>query len=87
MVKHLPQAKQQRCITHKVRRIKDYLSYQKLPEHDEMGQVLSQSQAKQQHRYQIQNDAYDIYKATSGEEGQQRLAAFIEKWERLNPKQ
>jgi transposase-like protein len=86
MASHLPRAKQQRCMTHKVRRLKEYLSYQQLPEHDEMGQQLSLSGAKQQRRYQIQNDAYDIYDASSLEEAQQRLAAFVEKWEVLEAK-
>ena len=86
MTKHFVNAKQQRCMTHKVRRIKEYLSYQQLPEHDETGQQLSHSQAKQQRRYQIQNDAYDIYDAPSQTEAQQRLATFIEKWEVFEPK-
>jgi len=86
MAKHLANAKQQRCMTHKVRRIKEYLSYQQLPEHDETGQQLSLSQAKQQRRYQIQNDAYDIYDAPSQAEAQQRLAAFVKKWEVFEPK-
>lgn len=86
MVKWLPQAKQQRCITHKVRRIKDYLSYAQLPEQDEQGQPLSSSQAKQQRRYQIQNEAYDIYKAEDESEAQKRLATFVEKWQLLEPK-
>ena len=86
MSKHLTRAKQQRCMTHKVRRLKEYLNYQQLPEYDEMGQQLSLSQAKQQRRYQIQNDAYDIYDATSQEEAQQSLERFVEKWELLEPK-
>lgn len=86
MAKHLARAKQQRCMTHKVRRLKEYLNYQQLPEYDEMGQQLSLSIAKQQRRYQIQKDAYDIYDASSQEEAQQSLERFVDKWEVLEPK-
>lgn len=86
IAKHLPQARQQRCITHKVRRIRNYLSYAQLPGHDEQGQVLSLTQAKRQRRFEIQHDAYDIYKAPDASEAQQRLATFIDKWESLEPK-
>lgn len=86
MAKHLPQAKQQRCITHKVRRIKDYLSYAQLPTHHEQGQPLKPSAARQQRRYQIQSDAYDIYKAEDEAEAKQHLAAFVEKWQSIEPK-
>jgi len=86
MAKWLPRAKQQRCITHKVRRIKDYLSYAQLPGQDEQGQPLSVSKAKQQRCYQIQNDAYDIYKAEDASEAKQRLATFVEKWQPIEPK-
>ncbi len=86
MAKHLPMAQQQRCMTHKVRRIKDYLSYQQLPQQDEMGQKLTEPQARRQRRSQIQNDAYEIYNASSREEAQQRLSVFVEKWKSLEPK-
>ena len=86
IVEHLPNAKQQRCITHKVRRLKEYLSHEQLPEHDESGDNLTQSQAKRQRCYQIQNDAYEIYAAVSKQEAQQRLAEFVLKWEKLEAK-
>ena len=86
MAKQLPQAKQQRCITHKVRRIKAYLSYAQLPTQTEQGQALKPADAKQQRRYQIQSDAYDIYKAEDEAAAQQRLVAFIAKWQALEPK-
>ena len=86
MSQHLPHAKQQRCITHKVRRIKAYLGYAQLSEHNEQGQPLSLSEAKQQRRYQIQSDAYDIYKAENESDAQQRLAVFVGKWKSLEPK-
>ncbi|MDJ0687184.1 MAG: hypothetical protein QNJ41_01615 [Xenococcaceae cyanobacterium MO_188.B32] len=63
-------------MTHKVRRIKDYLSYQQLPQQDEMGQKLTEPQARRQRRSQIQNDAYDIYKASSREEARATIVGF-----------
>ena len=86
MAEHLPKAKQQRCITHKVRRLKDYLSYAQLPEQNGQAQALKPSEAKQQRRYQIQSDAYDIYKAENEAEAHKRLAAFAKKWQPLEPK-
>jgi transposase-like protein len=86
MTKHLPRATQQRCIAHKVRRIKDYLSYAQLPTQTELGQALKPSESKQQRRYQIQSDAYDIYKAEDEATAKQRLAAFVEKWQPIEPK-
>ena len=69
-----------------MRRIKDYLSYQQLPKQDERGQELSPSQAKQRRRYQIQHDAYDIYKAPSLADAHQRLSTFVVRWELLEAK-
>ena len=86
LAKVLPNAKQQRCITHKVRRIKKYLSYQQLPQQNKLGQPLTDSDAKKQRCFEIQNDAYEIYKATSEEEAQARLALFVEKWNAIESK-
>jgi transposase-like protein len=46
--KTLPQAQQQRCITHKVRGIKRYLSYAQLPQTHADGQELKPEEAKRQ---------------------------------------
>ena len=86
MAKVLPHAKQQRCITHKVRGMKKYLSYQQLPQQNEQGQVLTDSDAKKQRCFEIQNDYYENYKATSEQEAQARLALFVEKWDGIEPK-
>ena len=45
-----------------------------------------EQQAKQQRRYEIQNDACDIYRVKSLTEAQQCLRAFVEKWQPLEPK-
>ena len=83
---YFPETQQQRCITHKVRRIVDYLKYQQLPTHDEQGQPLSPSDAQQQRRWEIKHDAYEIYKAPSWDEAQNRLVAFVNHWLPLEPK-
>lgn len=57
MAKKLPHAQQQRCITHKVRGIERYLTYQELPQLDSAGQPLEPPEAKRQRRFEIQSDA------------------------------
>ncbi|NEQ43017.1 MAG: hypothetical protein F6K00_05435 [Leptolyngbya sp. SIOISBB] len=86
MAQYLPQAQQPRCITHKVRRLQEYLSYAQLPTEDEQGQALKPAQAKKQRRYQIQSEAYDIDKAEDEAEARRRLAAFVETWQSMEPK-
>jgi transposase-like protein len=85
MKQRLPQAQQQRCITHKVRGMKTYLTYTQLPTTNDEGQVLSPSEAKQQRWRMIKQEAYDIFDAPDRPEAQQRLAAFTLKWEPLEP--
>ena len=87
MAQRLPNAQQQRCTTHKVRGMKRYLTYQQLsPSSEETASKFDEQQAKQQRRYEIQNDAYDIYRAKSWSEAQLGLSAFVEKWQPLEPK-
>ena len=85
MRRRLPSAHQQRCITHKVRGMKNHLSFDGLPEPDEEGAPLSTRQAKDLRTYQIQHDAYEIYDASSFPEAQNRLDAFVQKWHPLEP--
>lgn len=84
--KHLPNAQQQRCITHKVRGIERYLSYAQLSQFDANEQPLEPDEAKQQRRFEIKSDAYEIYEAQSEQQAQQRLQQFINKWKLLEPK-
>lgn len=81
----LPSARQQRCITHKVRGMKDHLAFDDLHVQDEAGTPLATRQAKDLRTYQIQRDAYEIYDALSFAEAQTRLDAFIQKWQPLEP--
>lgn len=83
---HLPNAQQQRCITHKVRGIERYLSYAQLPQHDANDQPLKPEDAKRQRRFDITTEAYQIYEADSIEQAQQRLQQFIIDWQLLEPK-
>jgi transposase-like protein len=81
-----PQAQQQRCITHKVRGMKPYLTYAQLPETDETGQTLPATAAKQQRWQAIKEEAYAIFDAPTLAEAKQRLATFTAQWEALEPK-
>jgi putative transposase len=84
--KSLPNAQQQRCITHKVRGIERYLNYAQLPPVDPNGQPLKPDVAKQQRRFKITSEAYQIYEAGNVEQAQQRLQQFIADWKLLEPK-
>jgi transposase-like protein len=84
--KYLPNAKQQRCITHKVRGLERYLNYAHLPQCDANGGPLQLNAAKQQRRFEIESDAYQIYAAQTYEQAQQQLQQFIAKWELIEPK-
>lgn len=84
--KNLPNAQQQRCITHKVRGIERYLSYAQLPPVELNGQPLKPDEAKRQRRVNITSEAYQIYEADSLEQAQQRLQQFVVNWELLEPK-
>lgn len=63
MQKRYLAVQQQRCITHKLRGIERYLSYQQLQEYDANGQSLNLLTAKRQRCFEFQKDAYDIYNA------------------------
>ncbi len=86
MTQCLPQAQQQRCVTHKVRGMKPYLTYTQLPNTDDLGQVLTKSEAKKQRWQTIKRDAYDIFDAPTVQDAQQRLEEFTVKWDPLEPK-
>lgn len=81
----LPQAKQQRCVTHKVRGMKQYLTYNQLPDKDESDQPLPKPEAKKQRWQHMKNDAYSIYKAETDTEAQQLLEGFTIKWAEIEP--
>jgi transposase-like protein len=86
MKKCLPKARQQRCITHKVRGMKPYLTYQNLPKTSDTGQPLPEAEAQKQRWQEIKREAYAIYEAPTHDQSQVRLRTFVEKWQPLEPK-
>ena len=82
----LPNAKQQRCIAHKVRGMEPYLTYRKLPKISEENRPISQQEAKKQRLLKIKNDAYAIYDAKSLKEAEKRLQEFVTEWQPVEPK-
>jgi len=86
MKARLPQAQQQRCTTHKVRGMKRYLTYKGLPETKTSDSGTDQPTSKAQWWTGMRKEAHAIYEAETYEDAQQRLEAFIAKWEPLEPK-
>lgn len=85
MKQRLPQARQQRCVTHKVRGMKRYLTYQQLPEPAETATPLSLAVRKQQWWAELQAEAYAIYDAATYAAAQQLLQDFVTKWQPREP--
>ena len=86
MRQHLPDAQLQRCITHKVRGMKQYLDYKQLVTQDTDGLPIDKKTAKSQRWAELKRDAYDIYDADSLELAQQCLLDFSNKWTPLEPR-
>ncbi len=86
MEEYLPNAKQQRCITHKVRSMYAYLRYENLPKTNQDGKPLTVGEAKRERWRQLKRDAYAIYDAPSLAEAEVKLKAFVDKWEAVEPK-
>jgi transposase-like protein len=84
MKARLPQAQQQRCVTHKVRGMKRYLTYKNLPETENL--ASDQSSLKAQRWAKMREEGHAIYQAETYEQAQLRLEAFTSKWEPLEPK-
>ena len=85
--KLLPNAQQQRCITHKVRNMKRYLTYQHLPKPAADGEsTIDELTPKKQRWLDIKSDAYAIYDAETRDEAQLCLQAFTAKWQPIEPK-
>lgn len=85
MKEHLPNAKQQRCITHKVRGMNRYLTYQDLPDTDAEGNLLTAEKARKQRWYQLKKDAYAIYDEPSLAAAKAKLEVFVDKWKAVEP--
>ena len=75
---HLPEAQLRRCTVHKIRGFERYLRYRHLPEIDQYTrQNLSKEEARHQRRKEFKTDAYDIFKAPTKDQAQQRLDALM----------
>jgi len=84
--KHLPKARLQRCVVHKVRSFERNLRYGELSMLDAVSQQpLSVEQAKQQRKSAISADALAIFQASSREQAEALLAAFVAKWQQREP--
>lgn len=83
---YLPEGRQQRCITHKVRNIEQNLEYNDLETEDEEGKKLKETEAKERRRGEIVGDAYEVYEADTRKEAEKKLEEFEEKWKEKEPK-
>jgi transposase-like protein len=83
---HLPHAKQQRCVVHKIRGLERAFCYRDLTMTDPLTQQpLSYEAARRLRRQQLFMDAHTIFEAPSRAEAQARLAQFRTIWGTLEP--
>jgi transposase-like protein len=78
---HLPDAKQQRCVVHKIRGLERAFCYRDLTLIDSVtGEPLTYEAARRQRRQQLSTDAHAIFEAPTRAEADARLAAFRATW-------
>ena len=78
---HLPAAKQQRCVVHKVRGLERAFCYRDLLRTDPTTQEpLTYEAARRLRRQQLSTDAHAIFEAPTRAEAEARLAAFRATW-------
>ena len=83
---HLPQAKQQRCVVHKIRGLERAFCYREPSLTDPVtGEALTHEVARRLRRQQLSTDAHAIFEAPTRSEAEARLAQFGTKWGRLEP--
>lgn len=83
---HLPNAKQQRCVVHKIRNLERAFCYRDLTTSDPItGESLSHEQARRLRRQQLSSDAHAIFEAPSRAQALERLAHFQATWRTLEP--
>jgi transposase-like protein len=83
---HLPQAKQQRCVVHKIRGLERAFCYRDLIRTDPVTQeLLSYEAARRLRRQQLSTDAHAIFEAPTRAEAEARLAQFRTTWGTLEP--
>jgi len=83
---HLPQAKQQRCVVHKIRGLERAFCYRDLTMADPMTQEpLTHEAARRLRRQHLSTDAHAIFEAPTRAEAEARLAQFRATWGTLEP--
>jgi transposase-like protein len=83
---HLPQAKQQRCVVHKIRGLERAFCYRDLIRIDPLTQEpLTYEAARRLRRQQLSTDAHAIFEAPTRAEAEARLAQFQTRWATLEP--
>jgi len=77
----LPQAKQQRCVVHKLRGLERAFCYRDLTLRDPLsGEQLTPEAARRLRRQQLSSEAHAIFEAPSRVEAEARLAQFQMNW-------
>ena len=83
---HLPTAKQQRCVVHKIRGLERAFCYRDLLTVDPVThEPLTHEAARRLRRQQLSTDAHAIFEAPTRAEAEARLAAFRTTWASLEP--
>jgi putative transposase len=83
---HLPNAKQQRCVVHKIRSLEKAFCYRDLTTIDpSTGEPLTHEGARRLRRQQLSTDAHTIFEAPSRAQALERLAHFRAMWGTLEP--
>jgi transposase-like protein len=78
---HLPTAKQQRCVVHKIRGLERAFCYRDLTLIDPLTQEpLTQEAARRLRRQHLSTDAHAVFEAPTRAEADARLAAFRATW-------
>jgi transposase-like protein len=78
---HLPDAKQQRCVVHKIRGLERAFCYRDLTLIEPVtGEPLSYEAARRLRRQQLSTDAHAIFEPPSRAEADTRLAVFRATW-------
>ena len=83
---HLPAAKQQRCVVHKIRGLEKAFCYRALPTTDPVThEPLTHEAARRLRRQHLSTDAHAIFEAPTRAEAEARLTAFRSTWASLEP--
>src|SRR6266542_6417141 len=86
LARQLPQAKQQRCVVHKIRNLERVFCYRDLTLTEPRTQErLTHEAARRLRRQQLSTDAHAIFEAPTRAEAEARLVAFRTTWGTLEP--